>query len=179
MNAPAILFVPLICLLAAQGCMQTHDVSDLGLLPGGHSVVFAAPAGKTLGVGSVVPEPVVFRFRREGKADEGPVYLDLVGAVDQSVKIFAARPGVYRLVEAYLRARPGKTRWLFEEAPNTLEVREGEAAYVGTLHWRDSWVEIDNNESEARAIYQKRLQEFKGRSLKFVTRLVRGTKHSR
>lgn len=179
MKAPATLFVPLICFLAALGCTQTNELSDLGLMPPGHSVVFAAPAGKTLGVQSAVPEPVVFRFRREGKPDDVPVYLDLVGAADQSVGIFAARPGTYRLVEAYLRARPGETRWSFAEAPNMLEVREGEAVYVGTLHWRDTWVEIDNNESEAQAIYRQRLSDFKSRSLEFVTRLVRDTKHSR
>ena len=184
-RAIAILFLPLVCLLAAQGCTQSSNLSDLSLLPAGHSVVLAAPAGKSIAVGSTiggpsaVPEPVVFRFRREGKADDGPVYLDLVGAVDQSVRIYAARPGVYRLVEAYLLARPGKTRWSFKEAPNILEVRDGEATYVGTLHWRDTWVEIDNNESEARTIYQKRLRDFQGRSLQFVTRLVQGTKHSR
>ena len=82
-------------------------------------------------------------------------------------------------MEAYLRSRPGETRWSFVESPNTLEVREGEAAYLGALHWRDTWIEIDNNESEARKIYQKRFREFKGRSLEFVARLVQGTKHSR
>ena len=185
MKTPAILIVPLICLLAVQGCTQTSDSSDVGLPPAGHSVVFAAPAAKSIGVGSAigrsgaVPEPVVFRFRREGNSDDVPIYLELIGAVDQSVRIYAAKPGTYRLVEAYLLARPGETRWLFAEAPNILEVRDGEAVYVGTLHWRDTWVEIDNNETEARAIYRKRLQDFKGRSLKFVTRLVRGTKHSR
>ena len=141
--------------------------------------MLAAPADKTLGAGSAVPEPVVFRFRREGQAEEAPTHLDLVGTVDQWVRFFAARPGVYRLVEAYLRSRPGETRWSFVESPNTLEVREGEAAYVGALHWRDTWIEIDNNESEARNIYQKRFREFKGRSLEFVARLVQGTKHSR
>ncbi len=181
----AILYVPLICLLAVQGCTQSDNLRDLSLLPAGHAVVFAAPAGKSIAVGraiggaSAVPEPVAFRFRREGKAEDGPVYLDLVGAVDQSVRIYAARPGVYRLIEAYLPARRGETRWSFMESPNILEVRDGEAAYVGTLHWRDTWVETVNNESEARAIYQKRLADFKGRSLEFVTRLVRGTKYSR
>jgi hypothetical protein len=187
MKTPSIvkLIVPLTCLAALHGCAQTNGSSEVGLLPADHSVVFAAPAAKSIGMGNAlaragaVPEPVVFRFKREGAADDVPIYLDLIGAVDQSVKIYAAKPGTYRLVEAYLLARPGETRWLFEEAPNTLEVRDGEAAYVGTLHWRDTWVEIDNNESEARAIYQKRLQDFKGRSLKFVTRLVRGTKHTR
>ena len=82
-------------------------------------------------------------------------------------------------MEAYLRSRPGETRWSFVKSPNTLEVREGEAAYVGALHWRDTWIEIDNNESEARKIYQKRFWEFKGHSLEFVDRLVQGTKYSR
>ncbi|MDA0653535.1 MAG: hypothetical protein O3C49_09705, partial [Proteobacteria bacterium] len=147
--------------------------------PAGHSVVFAAPAGKSLSAGSAVPEPVVFRFRRVGEAEDQPIYLDLVGAVDQSVRIFAAKPGTYRLVEAYLLARPGETRWSFKEAPNILEVRDHEAVYVGTLHWRDTWVETINNENEAREIYRKRLRAFKGRSLEFVTRLVQGTNYSR
>ena len=84
-----------------------------------------------------------------------------------------------RLVETYLLARPGETRWSFKEAPNILEVRDHEAVYVGTLHWRDTWVETVNNENEAREIYQKRLRAFKERSLEFVTRLVQGTKYSR
>ncbi len=32
----AILFVPLICLLAAQGCTESDNISDPGLLPVGH-----------------------------------------------------------------------------------------------------------------------------------------------
>jgi hypothetical protein len=161
------------------GCAQNDGLSDVGLLPANHAVVFAAPAGKTTVTRSNVPEPVVFRFRRDNKTSDPPIYLDLIGAPDQSVKIFAARPGTYRLVEAYLLARPGDSRWSFKEAPNILEVREGEAVYVGTLNWRDSWVEIDNDEEEARAIYRKRLAEFKNRSLTFVTRLVQNTKFSR
>jgi hypothetical protein len=168
-----------LCLLVVQGCARNDSVSDIGLLPAGQSVVFAVPAGKSLSAGSAVPEPVVFRFRRVGEAEDQPTYLDLIGAVDQSVRIFAARPGTYRLVEAYLLARPGETRWSFKEAPNILEVRDQEAVYVGTLHWRDTWVETINNENEAREIYRKRLRAFKERSLAFVTRLVQGTKYSR
>ena len=171
--------------LIAQGCAQTDRLSDVGLLPADHSIVFAAPAGKiSAGRGSVrgataVPEPVVFRFQRVSAKGEGPVHLDLIGSVDQSVRLFAARPGTYRLVEAFLLAKPGQTRWLFTEAPNVLEVRAGEAVYVGTLTWRDTWVEIDNDEAEAKALYKKRLGEFKYRSLRYVTRLVSSTKFSR
>lgn len=178
-RAIAALCSTLLCLLVMQGCARNDSLSDIGLLPADHSVVFAAPAGKSLSTGSALPEPVVFRFRRVGEAADQPTYLDLIGAVDQSVRIFAARPGTYRLVEAYLLARPGETRWSFKEAPNILEVRDREAVYVGTLHWRDTWVETINNENEAREIYQKRLRDFKGRSLEFVTRLVQGTKYSR
>lgn len=177
--------VLLLCLLGTQGCTQKDNSTDLRFLPAGHAVVFAAPAGKTIAVKSVggrssgVPPSVVFRFQRESKAAEEPVFLVLAGEVDQSVKAFAARPGVYRLVEAYLPARRGRTRWPFAESPNILEVREGEAVYVGTLHWRDTWVEITNDEAEARAVFQNRLRQFKGHSLKFTTRLVRSTEHSR
>jgi len=94
-----------------QGCAQNDSVSEIGLLPAGHSVVFAAPAGKSSAGRYAVPEPVVFRFRRVDKEAGQPTYLDLIGSVDQSVRIFAARPGTYRLVEAYLRSRPGKSRW--------------------------------------------------------------------
>jgi hypothetical protein len=83
----------LLCLLVVQGCAGNDSLSDIGILPTGQSVVFAAPAGKSLSAGSAVPEPVVFRFRRVGEAEDQPTYLDLIGAVDQSVRIFAARPG--------------------------------------------------------------------------------------
>jgi hypothetical protein len=157
----------------------------VGLLPSDHSFVLAAPAAKSVaGAPTVrrttsVPEPVVFRFQRVGTKEEKPLYLDLIGAVDQSVRLFAARPGTYRLVEAFLRARPGQTRWLFREAPNVLEVRAGEAVYVGTLTWRDTWVEVDNDEAEAKALYASRLKDFKSRSLQYVTRLVTDTKFAR
>ena len=180
-----VLAAVLMCVLAGQGCARNDGPSEFGLLPVGQSVVFAAPAGKSIPAGTAsgglgaVPEPVGFRFRKVGGADEEPVYLDLVGAVDQSVRIFAARPGIYRLVEAYLVARPRETRWVFAESPNVLEVRDGEAVYAGTLIWRDTWVEVVNDEPEARAVYQKRLGEFQDRSLAFVTRMVSGTEFSR
>ena len=178
--------VCLISLLAAHGCASNDGLPDLALLPAGHSVVFAAPAGKVIVTRSIlfgrsdnVPEPVGLRFRRVGDPEGTIVYLELIGAADQSVRLYAALPGTYRLVEAYLLSRPGRMRWSFEQSPDVLEVREGEAVYVGTLHWRDHWIDIVNNEAEARALYEKKAEEFKKRSLTFVTRLVRPTEFSR
>jgi hypothetical protein len=174
------------CLLVLSGCAHDEVLPDLGLLPAGYSVVLAAPASRFLPTRSMlfghardVPEPVGFRFRRVGRPDEPPAYLELIGASDQSVRLYAAPPGTYRLVEAYLLSQPWKRRWSFAQSPDVLEVREGEAVYVGTLLWRDYWVDVVNDEPEARAIYDKRIQEFKSRSLRFVTRLVRTTEYGR
>lgn len=82
-----------------------------------------------------------------------------------------ALPGRYKL--AYYKLGTDYHGGGIDHSRHEIEVKEGEAVYIGDLMFRSySSFEVIDNEEQARGFFEK---NFKGSGLKFVKRLIRRT----